>query len=126
MQDKKTRVEKPLPRMFQFPTCSRASDSEKTFNDQSLKKLLRKNKEILRLSKPLEFPQSSHGDTRESQQESEQPEEYTGDILDALVFGARLMKEKARVALDPQINLMSVLVKDREEPPEKVEVDESR
>lgn len=101
-------------KLFQFPKVQRAPDGERHFNEQTLKLLLKKKKEDLRLSKPLVFPNQLALEANEETEPTEDFFRVLTDVSTALKFSNRLFGMKTTFSAGPNLNSISMLTKDKD------------
>lgn len=125
MSSMKAKESKTSPRMFQFPGVGKSGDAERPFSDQVLKKLLRKRKEELKLTKPLVFPLTALPESCESKEGSERLEIDTRNIFASLAFTNKFIEAKSNLEGGSTLNSISIFLKETNRPKDESDVDES-
>jgi hypothetical protein len=111
---------------FQFPKLHRGTEADRHLSEQTLKLLLKKKKDELRLSKPLLFPSQMLQEERAEPQSPEQADRVLDMVTGALLFAQTYIETKTSSMVHGSITSVGMLMKDKDETTSPPEGEDSR
>jgi hypothetical protein len=100
---------------LQFPKLQRGADGDRLFSEHTLKLLLKKKKEELKLSKPLLLPSQTVQQASESTEKPGDTTRILEGLNNVVAFSQRFMELKTTAMVCPRVNSLAMLIKDKDE-----------